>query len=543
MQGHKTKLRTGSLILIVSVVLILAVVNVYSYRHFQRLDLTSSKEYTLSQSSKDVVSRLKDVVTIRAYFSKKLPPYLAGIERDVRDTLSEYRAYSKGNLQVEFIDPSDNPQLQQELRFKGIMQVPLSILQKDRAEAINVYLAMMIQYENRTQTIPVILDVGNLEYDLTGAILKVTETEKSVGLLTNNEDVDLDRDYQRFRRELEKQYVVRVVPVEPGRGIPRNVHTLMIISPKDFTDRELYEIDQFLMNGGKIVFLIDAVEMSKETLSATARLPNIAQLIEHYGVKIDPDLVVDLSPSAAALATFNTGYISMTVPYPFWVKAIKRDLSKESPIVSGLESVVFPWVSSQEIVQDNTKGLTVAELVHTTPYAKTVIEPFNLNPQQNFRAGAKKEDLKSYLLASAISGKFTSFYKGKEIPKEEKPEDEKNPRPPTPEKEMVSESPETQILVVANSRLIQDRSVWQFPGNLVFMMNGVDWLTLGNELISIRTRRVIERPIIELSDAKKATVRFLNIFAVSVLVVLLGIVRIFLKRRKRRYYESILVRG
>jgi ABC-type uncharacterized transport system involved in gliding motility auxiliary subunit len=147
------------------------------------------------------------------------------------------------------------------------------------------------------------------------------------------------------------------------------------------------------------------------------------------------------------------------------------------------------------------------------------------------------------LLASAVSGKFTSFYQGKEIPKEEKLEDEKNPRPPTPEKETVSESPETQILVVGNARFIQDRTAWQFPGNLVFMMNGVDWLTLGNELISIRTRQVIDRPIVELSDAKKATVRFLNIFAVSVLVVLFGIVRIFFKRRKRRYYESILVRG
>jgi ABC-2 type transport system permease protein len=541
MASQKKKLETGSVILIVSVILILLVVNVYSYRHFQRLDLTSTKEYTLSQSSKDVMKRLKDVVTIKAYFSKKLPPYLAGIERGVRDTLQEYRAYAKGNLQVEFVDPSDDPKLQQELRFKGIMPRPFNILQRDRAEAISAYLAMSVQYENRTQVIPLVYDLPNLEYDLTGAILKVSEEEKSVGLLTNNADVDLERNYQRLRRELEKQYGVQQVSLEGGRGIPRNIRTLIIISPKDFKETELYEIDQFLMGGGKIIFLVDAVELSKETLGASARLPNISRLIEHYGVKINPDLVIELNPTAMAVAAFNTGYISLSLPYPFWVKALKPYLSRESPIVNRLESIVFPWVSSESIVEERTKGLTVTELVHTTPFAKTVSEPFDLDPQQNFRAGVKKEDLKSYLLATAISGKFTSFYKDKEIPKEEKSEGEKSPKPPA-EKPSVNESPQTQIVVVSNGRFFDDRNAWQFPGNLVFLLNAVDWLTLGNELISIRARRVVDRPIADMSDAQKATVKFADTFGVSLVVVLFGISRIFLKRRKRRYYESILVK-
>jgi ABC-type uncharacterized transport system involved in gliding motility auxiliary subunit len=123
---------------------ILAVVNFFFLRHFARIDLTQDKRYTLTSSTKEVLGNLDDIVTIKLYFSKNIPSYLVNLKRNVTDFLDEYRAYAGGNMTIKYIDPTENPALQQELRFMGIPQVQLNIIEKDQAQLTNVYLGMAI---------------------------------------------------------------------------------------------------------------------------------------------------------------------------------------------------------------------------------------------------------------------------------------------------------------------------------------------------------------------------------------------------------------
>ena len=101
---------------------ILVIINAFSSNHFIRLDLTEDKRYTVSKSTKKVLSELDDIVNIKVYLSKDLPPYVVMLTDQIKDILEEYKIYSDGNLDIEYIDPSGDPLIQQKLRFMGIPQ-------------------------------------------------------------------------------------------------------------------------------------------------------------------------------------------------------------------------------------------------------------------------------------------------------------------------------------------------------------------------------------------------------------------------------------
>ena len=245
---------------------IVALINFLSSRRFIRADLTAEKRYTISQSTKKVLKRLDDIVTIDAYFSRQ-PARVAQIRQSVRDMLEEYRAFSK-NLQINFIDPAAEDEAEkQKLRFMGIPEVQVNVIEKDKAEVANVYMGIAILYADKKEVLPVVQTTANLEYDLTSAILKVTSKEvKTIGFLTGHDEIDVfDQAFGPLRQELSKQYDVRKVPIDAGKAIDPDVATLVIAGPKkELTEREKYEIDQFIMRGGRALFLIDPILIQYE---------------------------------------------------------------------------------------------------------------------------------------------------------------------------------------------------------------------------------------------------------------------------------------
>ena len=127
----------GVLVSALIVLCILIVVNYLSSLYFTRADLTEEKEFTISDPTKVVLASLEDLVTIQVFFSKELPTYVMPLRTQVEDLLEEYKAYSGGNLQVEYIDPEDDPELGQKMQFMGIPPVQLNIYEKDKAEIIS----------------------------------------------------------------------------------------------------------------------------------------------------------------------------------------------------------------------------------------------------------------------------------------------------------------------------------------------------------------------------------------------------------------------
>ena len=523
---RRIKHTTNYTVIALIVLGILAVLNFFFYRHFSRIDLTHDKRYTLTPSSRQSLAGLDDIVNIKLYVSQKLPSYLVNLKRDISDLLDEYRAYAAGNIAVTSIDPTEDPALQQELRFMGIPQVQLNIIEKDQAQLTNAYLGMAIFYADKKEVIPFISDTKNLEYDLTSAILKVTSKEtKKVGLYAGTPlTPPADQEYQAANQLLSKQYEVTQIQLDDEQALDK-ISTLILAGPRDLTDRQKYAIDQFIMRGGKAVFLVDTVEM-REGLQASSFKPAINDLLQHYGITVEENLVLDASNAYAA---FRSGFMTFRIPYPFWVKVVSEGFAADNPAVSMLESLVLPWVSSLTLAGEKMPGMAITELAKSTESSWLQKGFYMLDPQQQFiKPGTQ---MQSYLLAAAASGKFKSFFAGKPVPPAAKKADGTEA---PPQKEIIRESPETQIVVVGNSRFITNDVITQFDDNQVFFLNLVDWLTLGEQLIGIRSRGATDRPLRETTEYQKTLVKSLNMFGVPLALALFGIVRFYVRRRKKK---------
>ncbi len=520
--------KTNSILMVIIVIGILAVINFLSSRHFVRWDLTDGKEFTIATATKKIAGELDDIVNIKVYFSKGLPSQLANLEKQIKDILSEYKAYAGSNLMIDYVDPSEDPQLERKVQMMGIPQIQLNVIEKDRAQVRNAYMGIAVLYEDKKEVMPIVQSTANLEYDLTSAIKKVTSEEvETIGFFYGTNEIE--NKYSSIITELEKGYKVTKVDISGEKKFGDNIDTLVLVSPRDMKEREKYEIDQFLMRGGRLVLLIDTVKLETDRLAASILHNNMDDMLAHYGIKTNKDLVLD---SSSETVVFRKGFMQFSLPYPFWPKISKQGLSKDHPIVNRLGAIVFPWTTSVEILKEKTGDMRVTELVKSSDHSWTQRGYLDISPGQKFNVGQEK--MKSYTLAAILSGKFKSFYAGKDIPAPESDNNSNDNKIISPEKgERINESKDTHILVIGNSGFMADEFLRQSSGNFTFFMNSIDWLTIGDELIGIRSRRVTDRPLKEISEGKKAYIKFIDIFGMSAVLICLGLIKFYLKKRDR----------
>ncbi|MGD8394590.1 MAG: hypothetical protein PVF43_03825, partial [Candidatus Eiseniibacteriota bacterium] len=305
-------------------------------------------------------------------------------------------------------------------------------------------------------------------------------------------------------------------------------------------------IDQFVMRGGKLVVLEDAIQLMGGALQARQIRSGLESLLPHYGARIDETLVLE-PPPMCATAGFNSGFIRFMVPYPFWPRIVPEGFNSENPVVSKLESLVLPWTSPISESDLRPETVEFVPLATTTERSWTQSGPYNLNPQQQF---APQGETSPHVVAAALVGSFTSYYADRDIPAA--PADTTGALTATgteEEGEKLAESQvPSQIVVVGTSHMVRENFLQQFPANLTFLLNAVDWLTLGNELISIRSRSVSDRPLEPeiLADEAEGTrnaIKFLGIFGMPIALGVFGVTRWMARRRAKRSFEEHLHPG
>ncbi len=539
--GKQGKLAKGiySATVVLLVALILVVANFVTSRILARADLTHDRQFTISKATRDVLRGLDDVVTIKVYFSKKLPPNLATLRRNIDDVLRGYQAYSHGKVRVEYVDPSDKPDEEQKLRYLGIPQVQLNVLEKDQLQVINGYMGLAILYADRHQSIPVVQDVNTLEYDLTAGILQVLSKDKRVvGYLTGNGAPDLNKDFEALNRLLSQTYEVQQVDLSNGaQPVPDRVNTLIVARPQSIPAREQWQIDQFVMRGGRVLFMCDPIRLSEEMglMNPTPINSGLDDMLASYGVKIETALVQDRVNENAG---FSQGYMRYSTPYPFWPKVMGKGLSEQNPITSRLDAVVLPWCAPLDVTAASDTGsasgaqaVKAVVLARTSPQAWLQKGRYDLTPPNPFQMQQLPQQKgQSYPLAVALVGRFRSHFAGKPIPTA--PGD--STMSAAPAGQSLDESKDTQILVVGNSQFASSNFLSMFPGNQNFILNAVDWMTLGDKLISIRSRGAVDRPLKITSGTGKLLFKYANTFGVAVLVAVFGFARFSMKKRARR---------
>jgi ABC-type uncharacterized transport system involved in gliding motility auxiliary subunit len=525
---------------------ILVALNLIASRISVRADLTGGREFSVSPATKSILRNLDDVVRVNAYISGQLPPEMAPIRNRVTDMLREYESYARGKLQVRVIDPSKKPELAQEAQSMGIAQVQASQLAKDQFQVTNVFLGIGVQKGDKIESIPFVQDDYTLEYDLTSAILKVSRQggKPVIGFLTGNQERSLDKDFTQLKKVLDEQYDVRPVDLMGGStAVPADIKTLVVAGSKNVPERVKYHLDQFLMSGGRILFLLDSVTMGEQAgLRAISAPTGLEDLLSFYGAGIKSALVLD---GSCQMATFSQGYGAFSMQYPYWAAIYDKGLDQNNPVTSKLESLVLPWAAPLEVTavlatpparqkneppppppSGNQPGVTASILAKTSDKSWTESGTYDLNPQAMMDRGARPTGQR-YPLAVALSGQFRSFFSGKPIPPQP---DAAGPADPSTKEE----SPLTQVIVVGNSQFVTDLFLRNFPANSLFLENAVDWMTSGSELISIRSRGATARPLRRLSDAARTTIKLILIIGVPAFVVLLSLVRVQVRQRTRR---------
>ncbi len=357
---RKVKFITNFYINLTLITAIIIFVNLLSLKYFKRFDFTEGKDYTLSDATKKVLRNIEDIMTIEVYFSKKLPPYIVHIQQQVKDLLDEYKAFSRDRIRVKFLDPTSDQKLEEKVQRLGIPPVQLNVLEKDQRQAIKAYLGLVVFYEDKKEIIPFIQDTTNLEYDLSTAIKKITSKEiKTIGFLTGHKEPDLYNELNNFRMNLEKEYKVTSINLKDNQTIPNDIETLIAVGTKGIEEKELFEIDQFLMQGKKLILLLDSIERPEGGLFAQPSKSGFEDFLNFYGINLGGDLVLD---SKMELASFNSGLFTFTVPYPFFVRVDGEGLDTKSPIVGKIAAVVFPFTQSISINKNiiNTNNLKVS---------------------------------------------------------------------------------------------------------------------------------------------------------------------------------------
>ena len=536
--NRKNLFSTNSFAVIITILAILIVLNLIAANHFSRLDLTAENQYSISQATKNALADIDDPLFIKVYFSEKLPPDLARVSLFIKDILAEYKSYSK-NIRVEFIDPAKDAETEKEVMAMGIPTVEMQVLEKDEFKIQKGYLGMGLFYQDSREIIPLVENTLNLEYDLTSTIKRLTAEEvKTIGFLAGHNEHGIYEspfmssgdsqvsDYVTAKDGLEKNYKIKSIENITDQAIT-DINTLIIGGPKtELNEKELFHIDQFIMNGGQVVFLMDPVQVT-DGLQAEINQTGLEKLIEHYGIKLNNDFVIDSNNENVA---FSSGYMQFLLPYPLWPKLIKAGFLTENPVMAKLQSLSFPWVSS--LTANEKENIELNTWATTSANGGTLTEPFNLDPQQTFSATSRKK----VPIIMEAKGQFTSYFANKDVAEigSEDLEDATFTPISTEQSEMVLQSPEeTRIIVIADSDFISDNYLSRFPDNLTFFLNTVDYLTLDSDLISIRSKTISARPLKDTSDSIKTWIKIINIILIPLIIIVIGVVRFYLRKRNK----------
>jgi gliding-associated putative ABC transporter substrate-binding component GldG len=531
---------TVEIIIVTAIVIIL---NIFGQYFYTRADLTSDKQYTLAQSSREIVANLPDLVRIKVYISPELPPDIQTEEQKLRDLLDEYRANASNKLIIQYIYPENLPPEElQALQAKGIQEVPYRISGSEEMSMGKLYMGMIVSYVNKDEVLPVVAGRANLEYDITSSILKLISPDMpAIGFLTGHGEPP-SSNYKTLNDDLKELYTVQDVDLRNGQKVPDNVDTILIVQPTEtFTQRHKYVLDQFLMRGGKLVVMMNNIKMDQVTGQAQLQVNPLESLLGSYGVKIKSDLVVDLDYNLAVQTGRTFMGMPLSQPYPLFPQVISTGFDPNAAATRGLTSLGFPYASSVELLYDKiSDDAEIFELARTSDKSDSHIPPINIDPNREWMPPGGESEFKKQLVAVQITGVFNSAYADQPIPAfDPDPNVAEGTLPQVDTEGKLAASQPTSLVVIGNGNFIDDNAMG-LPGNEVFFMNLMETLNIGEKLIDIRSRTITNRPLDpDLTDSVKNGLRFWGYGAVPVIVTLFGVTRFYLKGQRKRLLQAM----
>ncbi len=545
----------------IAIVLIaLIAINVIGNKAFKRFDLTKDKRYTLSESAINILKDVESPITIDVFLDgDEFPSEFRRLQSETKQLLEEFNNVND-NIVFSFINPLEDDTTRdaniQLLSDRGMRPMELSVNESGKSSKAIIFPWALASFDGQTVVIPLIKNkigatqqelvsnsVQHLEYAFADGFSKLTKPKRrKIAILKGNNQLD-DINIADFIKKLQEYYYIAPFTLDSVASNPQKTSNDLnkfdlIISAKPtapFSEEEKLVLDQYTMNGGKSLWLIDAVAMEIDSLYndtgknyAVSRDLNLTDFFFKYGVRINPSIVGDMYSAPITLATGNdsdTRFMRLKWPYSPLASA-----NPHHPITHNLNRVKFDFANQIDTLKNSIQKTV---LLRSSELTKLEGVPREINLEE----ATKEPDTKFYnkgnqTLAVLLEGKFTSAYK--------------NLIKPVKLDKMVDQSPSTKMIVIADGDVIKnnvdrngptdlsfDRSSNQEVGNKEFLLNAVNYLLDDNGLINIRSREVAVAFLNQQKIAKEKTKwQLLNIALPLVLLGLFGFIFNFIRKKK-----------
>jgi ABC-type uncharacterized transport system involved in gliding motility auxiliary subunit len=497
---------------------IVLIINAFGSRVKQRIDLTAERAYTLSPGTRAILAKLDTPVQIRFYCTRgdnRMPVMLKTYAQRVEDLLSEYRQASKGQIEVQKLDPVPDSDAEDSARLDGVEgQAPL--------DGEPIYLGLSVSMLDQKETIPFLSPERErlLEYDLSRAVARVMTTEKPVvGVMSplpvagQQMNPMMARMGQRggqpawvLYNELQRDFTMK--QVEPtAEAIPDDVKVLVVIHPKGMTEQTQYAVDQFVLRGGKLIAFLDPLGVLDRNAPSgpmgmsMGSSSSMEKLLKGWGLSFDSTKVVaDMEHVARTREGRQPAVLALN----------ERAVNRDDIITADANNLVFVFAGAFSGAP--AAGLTQTVLIHSSKNSQ-LVDPMSA------QFGGEKivQDFvpsnTDHPLAVRLTGKFkTAFPEGKPKAAETTPPGETKPEEKKPdaaaEAGLKEGTIESSVVLVGDSDFIQDqvavqemmnpfgggaRMVMPANGNLAFVQGAIEQLTGDNNLIAVRSRASRER--------------------------------------------------
>ncbi len=547
--------RTKIIYISIAVLLLLGIFSVFSHR----FDLTSEKRYTLSESTQKVLESVKKPMMIEVYLDGDFPAGFKQLQSETKFMLEEFRKINP-KIDYKFIDPIATNMSKDTLQAMGIQSSVLSDFRDGKVSEIVMYPYAAIKYNKSGTSIPLIINqsglegmdqlnrsVENLEYNFVKNIKSmVIEKRKNVGILVNQDELRPE-EFQGFMQLALENYNAGPIIPENGKELTvadfskmRKMDAIVVAKPrKEFTDGEKVLLDQYIMNGGKSLWMLDAVNAEMDTLFRSKKIVafpqdlNMSDFFFNYGVRINPGLVKDLKKSAmirivAGEVAGNPQYNSFLWPYfPLGIAENKN------PITKNINPVKFEFPTSIDTLgRKNIKTSVLYESSERTnikqvPNAVSLAEIVTVDSLGSFEKPTTPK-----IFAVELQGKFQSAYANRS---------ERSTFP-----NFRAQSPENKMIIVADGDIArnqlykgkalplgEDMLTKQTYGNEQFLRNALDFLLDDSNLMELRNRnieaRLLDRQRI---DEEKNYWQWFNLLLPLFVIGLLGYLFFWLRKRK-----------
>ncbi len=543
------------------VFLAIVALNFLSNFFFKRFDLTQDKRYTLSETTLNIIKTVDSPLYIDVYLEGNFPPEFTRLQNETKQLLEEFSAYNT-NIIFQFKNPIEKEEMRVEVmkQFYQRGMQPLNITVEDKGKQSQevVFPWAQATYGDKFTKVSllknlmgasteekVISSVQHLEFGFAEAITKITkDKKKKIAVIKGNGEMQ-DPFIADFVKSVRESYYIGTFTLDSvGKQPNQTLEALkkydlaVIAKPTEaFSEEEKLVLDQYIMNGGKTIWMVDAVAADMDslynetgTILAVNRELNLTDMFFKYGIRINPLLVKDEYATPIKMASGNQGSETQFQEYKWRFSPFAYPTSVH-PIVKNMEGIKFEFASPIELLKNDIKKTV---LLSSSEYSKTVGTPTPISLDIVTEETTPEEYQGKGLLPMAVllEGKFKSAYQNRVLP--------------FADKSFQAEGKENKMIVISDGDVIKnqldkgmplelgfDKFTNQLYGNKDFLMNCVNYLLDDNGLINIRSKDV-NLPLLNKEEVYKnyTMAQLVTVGLPLVILALFGFLFTFLRKRK-----------